>query len=56
VTETTTISEQSSVVSPPPTGVVPDPPIKLASGLGNRVDLLIADIHYDGGILQITDG
>lgn len=42
--------------SPAPTGTIPNPPIKLASGLGNRVNLLKADIPYDGGLLQITDG
>ena len=47
----------TTVVTPVPSGGVdPDPPIKLSSGLGNRVDLLKADIPYDNGLIQLTNG
>jgi hypothetical protein len=34
----------------------PTTPVTIASGLGNKVNLLRGDIAYDGGIINIIDG
>lgn len=35
---------------------VPSSPIKIASGLGKKVNLLRGNIAYDGGVIHIVDG
>ncbi|KAJ4294117.1 hypothetical protein N0V90_007807 [Kalmusia sp. IMI 367209] len=36
-------------------GTVPSTPVKISSGLGNKVNIIRGDIPYDGGIIHLVD-
>ncbi|OCK73695.1 FAS1 domain-containing protein [Lepidopterella palustris CBS 459.81] len=37
-------------------GTIPSTPVSIASGLGNKVNLVSGDIAYDGGLIHVVDG
>lgn len=55
VGEEQAVSAQSKLRRTLHNGTVPVTPLRISSGLGLKSNILLGDIHYDGGLLHIVD-